>query len=119
LLLFFGNVKETSEILTFKNPKTPFCMELVPLLIQLASGAVGGNLAGKLLPKNSLGTIGNSIAGIAGGALGGQLLGMLGMGGDAAAATDLSGIVQNLAGGGAGGGALMAIIGVVKGMLKK
>lgn len=95
-------------------------MELVPLLIQLASGAVGGNLAGKLLPKNSLGTIGNSIAGIAGGALGGQLLGMLGMGGDAAAsATDIGGIVQNLVGGGAGGGALMAIVGIVKGMLKK
>lgn len=95
-------------------------MELVPLLIQLASGAVGGNLAGKLLPKNSLGTIGNSIAGIAGGALGGQLLGMLGMGGDAAAsATDIGGIVQNLAGGGAGGGALMVIAGIVKGMLKK
>ena len=48
-------------------------MELVPLLIQLASGAVGGNLAGKLLPNNSLGTIGNSIAGIAGGGIGGYL----------------------------------------------
>lgn len=94
-------------------------MELVPLLIQLASGAVGGNLAGKLLPNNSLGTIGNSIAGIAGGGIGGYLLSMLGMGGDAAAATDLSGIIQNLGGGGAGGGALMAIIGIVKGMLKK
>lgn len=93
-------------------------MELVPLLIQLASGAVGGNLAGKLLPNNSLGTIGNSIAGIAGGGIGGYLLGMLGMGGDAAA-TDLSGIIQNLAGGGAGGGALMAIIGIAKGMIKK
>ncbi|MFN9665900.1 MAG: hypothetical protein ACK57C_04830 [Bacteroidota bacterium] len=94
-------------------------MELVPLLIQLASGAVGGNLAGKLMPNNSLGTIGNSIAGIAGGALGGQLLGMLGMGGDAAAAMDIGSIVKNLAGGGVGGGAVMAIIGVIKGMLKK
>ncbi|MCA6466721.1 MAG: hypothetical protein IM552_01825 [Chitinophagaceae bacterium] len=94
-------------------------MELVPLLIQLASGAVGGNLAGKLLPNNSLGTIGNSIAGIAGGGIGGYLLGMLGLGDDAAAATDLSGIIQNLAGGSAGGGALMAIIGIAKGMIKK
>jgi uncharacterized membrane protein YeaQ/YmgE (transglycosylase-associated protein family) len=94
-------------------------MELVPLLIQLASGAVGGNLAGKLLPNNSLGTIGNSIAGIAGGGIGGYLLVMLGLGDDAAAATDLSGIIQNLAGGSAGGGALMAIIGIAKGMIKK
>jgi len=31
---------------------------------------------------------------------------MLGLGDDAAAATDLSGIIQNLAGGSAGGGAL-------------
>jgi len=44
---------------------------------------------------------------------------MLGLGDDAAAATDLSGIIQNLGGGGAGGGALMAIIGIAKGMIKK
>lgn len=92
---------------------------IVPLLIQLASGAVGGNLAGKLMPNSSLGTVGNSIAGILGGGLGGQLLGMLGMGGAAGAGMDVSSIIQNLAGGGAGGGVLMAIIGVVKGMLKK
>jgi uncharacterized membrane protein YeaQ/YmgE (transglycosylase-associated protein family) len=90
-------------------------MDIVPLLIQLASGAVGGNLAA----KSSLGTVGNSIAGILGGGLGGQLLGMLGMGGDAGASMDVSSIIQNLAGGGVGGGALMAIIGVVKGMMKK
>jgi len=95
-------------------------MELVPLLIQLASGAVGGNLAGKLLPNQSLGTVGNSIAGILGGGLGGQLLSMLsGSGVDAAAAMDMGGIVKNLASGGLGGGALMAIVGVIKGMIKK
>ncbi len=94
-------------------------MDIVPLLIQLASGAVGGNLAGKLLPKSSLGTVGNSIAGILGGGLGGQILSMLGMGGAAGASMDVSSIIQNLASGGVGGGALMAIIGVVKGMMKK
>jgi len=41
------------------------------------------------------------------------------LGDDAAAATDLSGIIQNRAGGSAGGGALMAIIGIAKGMIKK
>ena len=94
-------------------------MDIVPLLIQLASGAVGGNLAGKLMPKSSLGTVGNSIAGILGGGLGGQLLVMLCMGGDAGASMDFSGIIQNLAGGGVGGGVLMTIIGVIKGMMKK
>ena len=37
------------------------------LIIQLIAGAVGGNVAGKLLPQFNLGTLGNSIAGILGG----------------------------------------------------
>ena len=41
------------------------------------AGAAGGNLAGSLLKQYNLGTLGNSIAGIVGGGLGGQLLGML------------------------------------------
>ena len=56
-------------------------MDLLPLIIQLASGAVGGNVAGSLMKNMSLGTLGNSLAGILGGGLGGQILGMLGMGG--------------------------------------
>ena len=44
------------------------------LIIQLVSGAIGGNVAGGLLKNQSLGTLGNSIAGIVGGGLGGQLL---------------------------------------------
>jgi uncharacterized membrane protein YeaQ/YmgE (transglycosylase-associated protein family) len=95
-------------------------MEILPLIIQLASGAVGGNVAGKLMPKQSLGTIGNSIAGIVGGGLGGQLLGMLGIGGDAAAGSmDISSILTSIAGGGVGGGVLMAIVGFVKGLMNK
>ena len=42
---------------------------LLPLIIQLVSGAVGGNIAGSLLKDSSLGPIGNSIAGILGGAV--------------------------------------------------
>lgn len=85
----------------------------VELLIQLASGAAGGNAAGNLMKKYSLGTVGNSIVGILGGGLGGQLLGMLGIstgGGD----TDLAGIIGSIAGGGVGGGALMLIISFIK-----
>ena len=47
---------------------------IVPLIIQLVSGALGGNVAGGLLKKLSLGTALNSIVGILGGGLGGQLL---------------------------------------------
>ena len=48
---------------------------LLPIIIQLISGAVGGNVAGALMKNLSLGTLGNSIAGILGGGLGGQMLG--------------------------------------------
>ena len=46
---------------------------LLPLITQLISGAVGGNVAGSLMKKLSLGTLGNSIVGILGGGLGGQI----------------------------------------------
>ncbi len=90
---------------------------LLPLIIQLASGAVGGNLAGALLKKQSLGTLWNSIAGIAGGGLGGQLLGLLGIA--TSSGMDISGILSSIAGGGVGGGALMAIIGLIRSATKK
>ena len=49
-------------------------MNWMPILIQLISGGVGGNIAGALLKKFNLGPIGNTIAGILGGVGGGQLL---------------------------------------------
>ena len=55
------------------------------MIIQLISGAVGGNIAGSLMKNASMGTVLNSVIGILGGGLGGQLLGMLGIGGAAAA----------------------------------
>jgi len=80
---------------------------LLPIIIQLVSGAAGGNIAGALMKNLSLGTAGNSIAGIVGGGIGGQLLGMLGAGG-------MDGIVGSLASGGVGGAVVMAVIGVIK-----
>ncbi len=91
---------------------------LLPLILQLVTGAVGGNVAGKLLKNMSLGTLGNSIVGILGGGLGGQLLGLIGLGaggGD----MDIAGILGSVASGGVGGGVLMAIIGVVKKAMAK
>jgi uncharacterized membrane protein YeaQ/YmgE (transglycosylase-associated protein family) len=49
-------------------------MNIVSLIIEVISGAVGGNVAGAAMKDNSLGTMGNSIAGIVGGGLGGTLL---------------------------------------------
>jgi len=90
------------------------------LIVQLLSGAVGGNLAGGLLKQYDLGTLGNSIAGILGGGVGGQLLGMLVPALGAAAAgggMDIGSILAQVAGGGIGGSALLVIIGVIKQMV--
>jgi uncharacterized membrane protein YeaQ/YmgE (transglycosylase-associated protein family) len=54
-------------------------MDIVPLLISLLSGAVGGNVAGAALKDQSLGTLGNSLAGIIGGGAGSTILQALGM----------------------------------------
>lgn len=99
-------------------------MNIVQLLVQLVCGAVGGNAAGGLMKKLSLGTLGNSIVGIIGGGLGGQLLGLLGIGADAAGGAagsgmDLGSIASSVLGGGVGGGALMAIVGAVKQAMAK
>jgi len=92
---------------------------LLPVIIQLISGALGGNGAGALLKKLSLGTIGNSIVGILGGGLGGQLLKLLNVGVSSGAGTDLGSIIGNIATGVVGGGVLMAIVGFIKKALGK
>ena len=91
---------------------------LLPTIISLASGALGGNVAGKLMPGSSLGTLGNSIAGIAGGGLGGGILSMLGMGGGGGA-MEIAGILSSVAGGGVGGGVVMAVIGMIRKAMAK
>ena len=52
-------------------------MNIVSLIIEAISGGVGGNVAGAAMNDNSLGTMGNSIAGIVGGGLGGTLVGII------------------------------------------
>jgi len=91
---------------------------MLNIIIQLVCGAVGGNAAGALMKKLSLGTLGNSIVGILGGGLGGQLLGMLGVA-PAAGTGDLGAILGSVVSGGVGGGVLMAIIGLIKKALGK
>jgi uncharacterized membrane protein YeaQ/YmgE (transglycosylase-associated protein family) len=100
-------------------------MNMLPLIIQLISGAVGGNIAGAVLKNFNLGPIGNSIAGLIGGGIGGQLLGMLTSGGAAAAMSsagsglDMSSILSSVGGGGVGGAIVMAIVGLIKTKMAK
>jgi uncharacterized membrane protein YeaQ/YmgE (transglycosylase-associated protein family) len=95
-------------------------MNIVSLIIEAISGAVGGNVAGAAMKENSLGTVGNSIAGIVGGGLGGVILQAV-MGAPAAAggSLDLTSILSNVAGGGVGGAILMAVIGIIKNQMAK
>lgn len=98
-------------------------MDITALIIQLIIGAIGGNAAGAVMKDKSLGTLGNTIAGVIGGGVGGQLLDAVLGGGvaDATAAaggTDIGNIIQQVAGGGIGGAILMVIAGYIKNMNK-
>ena len=94
------------------------------LIISLIAGALGGNAVGAVAKNLNLGVLLNSVASIVGGGLGSQIIGMLGGAGaaDAAAAAgglDIGSIISSVASGGVGGGVVMAIVGVLKGMMAK
>ena len=91
-------------------------MNWLPLVIELISGAVGGNVAGSLLKNYSLGGVGNTIAGVVGGGIGGQLLGMV-VPALAGGGMDITSIIGQIAGGGVGGGILLVIVGLIKQMM--
>ena len=97
-------------------------MDIISLIIQLVSGAAGGNIVGSVLKNLSLGTVGNSLSGVVGGLLGGKILGSLVGPGAVAAASgglDISAIIGQVLSGGAGGGVLMAIVGLIRSMMAK
>lgn len=89
------------------------------LVIQMISGAVGGNIAGGILKNFNLGVLGNSISGIIGGGLGGQVLAALGIGVSANGIMDMGSILGTVASGGVGGGIVMLVIGLVRKMMSK
>jgi uncharacterized membrane protein YeaQ/YmgE (transglycosylase-associated protein family) len=95
-------------------------MKMTSIIINLISGAVGGNVAGGLMKNLSLGPVWNSVVGILGGGIGGQLLGAMGvLGGESGSAMDIGNIIGNVASSGVGGGVLLAIVGVVKKAIAK
>ena len=97
-------------------------MDIFSLILQLLSGAGGGNIVGNVLKNLNLGPVGNSLAGLLGGWLGGTFLGPLIGPGAAAAASggyDLSALLGQVITGGAGGGALMALVGLIRSFMVK
>jgi hypothetical protein len=92
---------------------------LLPIIIQLIAGAIGGNAAGAAMKGKSLGGGGNSIAGAIGGVVLGQIVERLTGGAvtaDAVASSglDVGSLITNLISSGAGGAILTAIIGMIK-----
>lgn len=94
-------------------------MDLVSLLISVISGAVGGNIAGAAMQDKSLGTLGNSIAGLVGGGLGAALLRALGVLAQSGGSLDVGSIIGNVASGGVGGAILLVIVSLIKEAMAK
>ncbi len=95
-------------------------MDIMSLLISLVSGAVGGNVAGAAMKDKSLGTAGNSIAGIFGGGIGGAILQILGvLKSTGGGGLDLSTILGNVASGGVGGAVVLAVVSLIKNAMAK
>ena len=92
-------------------------MDATSFIIDLISGAVGGNAAGAAMPDKSLGTLGNTIAGLVGGGLGGQILQALLPALTGGGGSDLGGILGNIAGSGIGGGLMMLVVSLLKNAL--
>ena len=92
---------------------------LLPLIVNLITGAIGGNVAGALFKNINLGTLWNSVCGIAGGGLGAGVLGALGLSGGGDGSLDLMNLVASIGSGGVGGGLVMAIVGLIKNAMAK
>lgn len=87
------------------------------ILINLVAGALGGNAIGKSSSTFDLGTLGNTIAGLVGGGVLGQVVTLLVPAVASAAATgnlSIGNIITQVIGGGAGGAILTAIVGAIK-----
>lgn len=95
-------------------------MDIIGLVTNLISGGIGGNAVGAGLKNLSLGTLGNTIAGVVGGALGGyilqgvNLLNHLGL-----ADTTINALISQAGTGLVSGGILTAVVGLIRNMLSK
>lgn len=90
-------------------------MNLTSLVIQLIGGVTGAQGITSIFEHLSSGQVLDIIIGIIGGFAGGQLVGLI----PGFAGTDLVGVIGNLIGGGLGGGALTAVVGLIKQAVKK
>jgi hypothetical protein len=99
------------------QPKEKDMESLLPVIIQLISGAVGGNIAGAFLKNLSLGPVGNSLVGILGGGIGGQIVSSQGV--SVGGAGGIGSILGDIGSGGIGGAVLLAAVGLLKKMVAR
>jgi hypothetical protein len=94
---------------------------MLAVIVPLVSGAVGGNIAGRVLKRYDLGTVGNSVAGVLGGGIGGQMLAILvpAVGAAASGGADAASILAQVAGGGIGGSVLLVVTGMLKQLMMR
>lgn len=93
-------------------------MDLVGLVTNLISGAVGGNLAGAGLKDKSLGAIGNTVAGLIGGVAGDYIIQAVDLLNKLGLADMSAGAIAGQVGTGAISGAILtAIVAYVKNMM--
>ena len=90
-------------------------MQALNLIIQLASGATGGNVAGALAERYGFGPLGNTIAGLVGGGIGGELIkAALGASTQAASGFDLGTLLGDIGAGSAGGACVTIATGLAR-----
>ncbi|MFV2035372.1 MAG: hypothetical protein ACC631_09750 [Halocynthiibacter sp.] len=93
------------------------------LLIGLISGAIGGNIAGRLVKKLGSGIWINSVSGLVGGGLGSvtftRFFPVDNAFAAAAGGPDFSAVVNHIAAGAVGGGIVLVIVGALKNILSR
>ena len=87
---------------------------LIPIVVQILGGGVGGNLAGLLLKNIDLTKLVQTIVGIVGGVLGGQATGLTGVIESVLGAGGAGELFGNAGASGIGGALLVAIVGFIK-----
>jgi hypothetical protein len=92
-------------------------MDPLPVILQLVSGIACGNIAGSGLHRLSLGGVGNSLVGFAGGALGGHAL--QSMCGDGFNPSSMQIFLSSVAGGAFGGAIMVVLVGLISASLHR
>jgi uncharacterized membrane protein YeaQ/YmgE (transglycosylase-associated protein family) len=95
-------------------------MDFLGLAVNAVSGLIGGNILGAAWKEKSLGALGNSIAGLVGGAAGAYIMQAVGLLQSVGLADmSVASLLGSVGSAGVGGAILTAIIGMIKKSMTK